>query len=268
MRKAPAEGAPRKLVLSSIDAIMAEILSGSAALHELMGQCGKSGRGAEPAGRIVPGQARTKDAKGGLRHCRPAFAADELPEARTAIAGRIVAEFKSAKRLCPDSLVEELKALRRLANTRGDGRGQISQPRRSDRGLHLALQAAGDPGNPRPLYRRCVRPTRRSSGCCSSKKISSASENKRQLASFVTAGAQFRRLREFLPESQSRRSCPPAAPGVLQGRVRRSSFIDVQRQEIADKMDRLACDVADARQAVRRPGGASNQITVEKARRF
>ena len=44
------------------------------------------------------------------------FAADELPEARTAMADRIVAEFKSTKRLCPDSLVEELKTLRRLAN--------------------------------------------------------------------------------------------------------------------------------------------------------
>ena len=37
MENAPAEEGPRKLVQSSIDAILAEILGGSAALHELMG---------------------------------------------------------------------------------------------------------------------------------------------------------------------------------------------------------------------------------------
>src|SRR6202000_56000 len=45
------------------------------------------------------------------------FAADDLPEARTAVANRIVAEFKANKRLMPDSLVEELKALRSIANS-------------------------------------------------------------------------------------------------------------------------------------------------------
>ena len=44
------------------------------------------------------------------------FAKDDLAEARTAVADRIVAEFKSTKRLVPDSLVEELKSLRSLAN--------------------------------------------------------------------------------------------------------------------------------------------------------
>ena len=37
MENAPADEAPRKLVLSSVDAILAEVLGGSAALHELMG---------------------------------------------------------------------------------------------------------------------------------------------------------------------------------------------------------------------------------------
>ncbi|HXL71780.1 MAG TPA: hypothetical protein VN935_11145, partial [Rhizomicrobium sp.] len=37
LQKAPTEDVPRALVMSSIDAIMAEILTGSAALHELIG---------------------------------------------------------------------------------------------------------------------------------------------------------------------------------------------------------------------------------------
>ena len=43
-------------------------------------------------------------------------AADDMPEARTAIANRILAEFKSAKRLCPQALEEEFKTLRQIAN--------------------------------------------------------------------------------------------------------------------------------------------------------
>src|SRR5215469_16221660 len=108
--------ANRTLILSSIDAIMAEALSASTALHELLGQ---SENLAEALTRLVElflGKIAADDAKGGLAALSARFAADELPEARTAVAGRIVAEFKSAKRLCPTSLVEELKALRRLAN--------------------------------------------------------------------------------------------------------------------------------------------------------
>ena len=52
------------------------------------------------------------------------FAADDLPEARTAIAGRIIAEFKSFKRLCPKSLLDEFKTLRQIANLVVDGVGK------------------------------------------------------------------------------------------------------------------------------------------------
>ena len=39
-----------------------------------------------------------------------------MPESRTAIANRIMAEFKSNKRLCHGSLEEEFKTLRQIAN--------------------------------------------------------------------------------------------------------------------------------------------------------
>ena len=91
-------------------------MSASTALHELLGQ---SENLAEALTRLVElflGKIVTSEetARAVLPALAARFAADELPEARTAIAGRIVAEFKSAKRLRPDSLVEELKALRRL----------------------------------------------------------------------------------------------------------------------------------------------------------
>jgi len=94
---------------------MAEAMGGSAALHELMGHTETL---AESLGQLVElFLGRTpKDATGGLSMLTHHFAKDDLAEARTAVADRIVAEFKSTKRLVPDFLVEELKSLRSMAN--------------------------------------------------------------------------------------------------------------------------------------------------------
>src|ERR1019366_7008747 len=113
---APAEGDARALVLSSIDAVMAEALSGATALHELIGSAENLAEALTRLVELFLGKTQSGPDHGGIVALAARFAADELPEARTAIASRIVAEFKSAKRLRPDSLVEELKALRRLAN--------------------------------------------------------------------------------------------------------------------------------------------------------
>ena len=56
METAPQEEAPRKLVLSSVDAIMAEILNGSAALHELMGHAENLAQALNNLVDPVPGQ--------------------------------------------------------------------------------------------------------------------------------------------------------------------------------------------------------------------
>src|SRR5579872_381977 len=57
-----------------------------------------------------------EDGGNGLVSLTHHFAVDDLPEARTAIATRVIAEFKSNKRLCPEFMVEELKTLRAMAN--------------------------------------------------------------------------------------------------------------------------------------------------------
>src|SRR5690606_22609373 len=55
-------------------------------------------------------------ARAGLSALAQHLRDDSLPEARSALAKRILAELKSSKRLCPDSMVEELKAMREFAN--------------------------------------------------------------------------------------------------------------------------------------------------------
>src|SRR6185437_4104854 len=115
MEQAPSEEGPRKLILSSVDAILAEILNGSAALHELLGRAENLGQALNNLVTLFLGKTAENPGEG-LAALTGHFAADTLPEARTAIANRIVAEFKSNKRLCSDFMVEELKTLRSLAN--------------------------------------------------------------------------------------------------------------------------------------------------------
>src|SRR5215471_7584667 len=117
MESAPLDETARKLVLTSVDAILAECLNGSAALHELMGPAENLGHALNNLVTLFLG--RTPDgsrAGEGLAALAQHFAADSLPEARTAIANRIISEFKGNKRLCPDFLVDELKTLRAIAN--------------------------------------------------------------------------------------------------------------------------------------------------------
>jgi hypothetical protein len=243
LAQAPQAGDARALVLSSIDAILAEALSASTALHELIGRAENL---AEAMSRLVElflGKSGTDADHRGLSALAARFAADELPEARTAIARRIVAEFKSAKRLRPDSLVEELIALRRLANRVVYGVGKFLS--------HEDLIAAFTLRSKRLVTQETL--SSHISECAPDEKLERllfveeniiGIENKRQLAGFVTPVLNSAAFENFFQN--------PKVPVLqrlqrlahLQGRLRRASFVDVQQQEMAAKMDKLASDVA------------------------
>ena len=105
----------RKLLLSAVDSIIAEILSGSAALQDLMGKTENLAGALTNLVSLFLGK-DIEGAREGLGALSAHFAKDDLPAAKTAIAGRIIAEIKSNRRLCPESMVDELKALRGIAN--------------------------------------------------------------------------------------------------------------------------------------------------------
>jgi hypothetical protein len=263
LAQAPKSGDARILVLSSIDAILSEALSASTALHELIGRAENL---AEAMSRLVElflGKSMADADHRGLAALAARFAADELPEARTAIARRLVAEFKSAKRLRPDSLVEELTALRRLANRVVYGVGKFLS--------HEDLIAAFTLRSKRLVTQESL--SNHLNECAPDERIERllfveeniiGVENKRQLAGFITPVLNSAAFENFFQN--------PKIPVLqrlqrltqLQVRVRRASFVDVQQQEIADKMDRLACDVA-GRAKLFENLLARNQSPVEKS---
>jgi hypothetical protein len=239
MAEAPPEGAGRTLLLSGVESLIAEILNGSAALHELIGESENLGAA---LGALV-GLFLAKeiaDNQTGLAVLARQFAADELPAARTAIASRIMAELKSVRRLCPASLVDELKTLRRIANKLVLGQGKYLSHEdliaaftlRSKRLVthesvseHLAEAAAPDDKLERLFLIE--------------ENIIGA-ENKRQLATFVSpllASPAFEAHFLFAKTPVLTRLHRLAE---LQARAQRSGFQDNQRQDIAAALDRVA----------------------------
>ena len=263
LAKTPASGESRTLILSSIDAILAEALSASTALHELIGQAENLAEALTRLVELFLGKLAADSDHGGVAALSARFAADELPEARTAIARRIVAEFKSAKRLRPDSLVEELIALRRLANRVVYGVGKFLS--------HEDLITAFTLRSKRLVTQEIL--SSYIQDCAPDEKMERllfveeniiGIENKRQLASFVTPVLNSAPFENFFQNPKVPLLQRLQRLAQLQGRVRRASFVDVQRQEIADKMDRLACEMA-ARAKLFENLDAKHRNHVEKA---
>jgi hypothetical protein len=244
MEHAPQEEGPRKLVLSSVDAILSEAMGGSAALHELMGHTETL---AESLGLLIEiflGKT-PKNAKHGLAMLTQHFAKDDLAEARTAVAERIVAEFKSTKRLMPDSLVEELKSLRSLANKVVMGVGKYLS--------HEDLVAAFTLRSKRLVTQEVLashidgtQPDEKVERLLFVEENVIGAENKRQLASFVLPVVNSAPFENFFMNAKAPIIGRLQRLAFLQNRVRRSNFIEEHRQDIAAKMDKIAHAAANA----------------------
>ncbi|HEX4303333.1 MAG TPA: hypothetical protein VHZ78_11100 [Rhizomicrobium sp.] len=264
-KEAPTDGPGRTLLLSAIDSLIAEVLAGSAALHELIGDNENLGAALMCLVQLFLGQEPANAGeRAGLVALTQHFAADDLPEARTAIANRIMAEFKSAKRLCPNSLEDEFKTLRSIANRVVLGIGKYLSHEdliaaftlRSKRlvthetlGEHMAEAAFPDEKLERLLF---------------VEENVIGAENKRLLATFVLpviTGAAF-------DTHFSNAKIPLMARlqrlAQLQVRVRRSGFQENQRSEMSDLLDRRASEL-EMRNKIFETIDAKSGNAVEKA---
>jgi hypothetical protein len=236
-----AQGDGRALLLSSIDTIIAEILGGSSALRDLIGVQEDFSRELSSLvelflGNDVPGG----DGRNGLIALTHHFAADDLPEARAAIARRLMAEFKSMKRLRPSSLGEEFETLRKIADRLVRGLGK-----------YLSHEDLMDAFTLRS--RRLVTPETLSEHLADStgadEKLDRllaveqnivGAENKRKLATFTKYI-----ITELGFETHFQNPRVPALSQLqtlanLQLRVLRSGYQENQRREIAERLDKVA----------------------------
>jgi hypothetical protein len=237
--EAPAEGPGRELLLSSIDSLLAEVLNGSAALHELIGARENLGQALMSLVQLFLGQA-PEDAgdRAGLLALTKHFADDDLPEARTAIANRIMAEFKSAKRLNPSALDEEFRTLRQIANRVVLGIGKYMS--------HEDLVGAFTLRSKRLITNETLymfladtaAPDDRLEKLLQVEENIIGAENKRLLASFVLPMMTASSFEAHFVNGKLPLLVRMQRLAQLQARVRRSGFQDNQRQEMCDILDR------------------------------
>ena len=242
MESAPLEEEPRKLVLSSVDAILSEMLNGSAALHELMGPAENLGQALNKLVTLFLGKQPEGERGEGLAALTDHFAADTLPEARTAVANRIISEFKSNKRLCPEFMVEELKTLRGMANRIVMGVGKYLS--------HEDLIAAFTLRSKRLVGQEALGeyiaeagPDERIERILFIEDNIIGAENKRQLASYIMPVLNSAAFENFFHNPKAPLLQRLQRLAQLQSRVRRSGFIEVTREEIAGRLDILAVQI-------------------------
>jgi hypothetical protein len=241
LKEAEDDDAASVLLLSAVDSIGAEILNGSAALHELIGNTENLGASLFLLVHLFLGQTM-EGARSGIAAVTQHFAADDLPESRTAVANRILAELKSVKRLCPNSLVDELKTLRKIANKLVLGQGKYlsnedliaaftlrSKRLVANEAIAEHLQEAAQPD---AKIERLLLIEENIIGV----------ENKRQLAAFfapIITSSSF--------EAQFLFAKTPVLTRLqrlteLQARTLRAGFQDLQKHEISDALDKIASE--------------------------
>jgi hypothetical protein len=252
MHEAPVEGPGRVLLLGAVDNLVAEILAGSAALHELIGESDDLGQAMTVLVELFLGQIpQGEDIRAGLVALTEQFAADGLPKARIAIGNRIIAELKSTRRLRPASLIDELTLLRRIANrlvlcdrkymSHEDLIAAFTLRSRRIVAHDSIAEYVGDLAAPDAKIERLLQIEENIIGA----------ENKRQLGGTLQQILTSTAFEAHFQSNQTPVMMRLKRLAELQARVRRSSFQDNQREIFADWLDRVANEVDQRSKALR-----------------
>jgi len=245
MEEAADSSAGATLLLASVDGITAEILSGSAALHELIGCHDNLGDALTTLIHLFLGQTRPDmEPRDGLAILTRHFAADNLPAARTAIANRIMAELKSIKRLQDDALLDEIAVMKRIANKLVLGQGKYLS--------HDDLIAAFTMRSRRLVtYEALARfletvetPDGKLEKLLLIEKAIIGAKNKRQLGTAVTPIVTSANFANFFHDGDKPVLARLKRLTELQKQVQASGLQDNQKYEISRDLDKIADEAA------------------------
>lgn len=242
VKEAEGDDAASELLLSVIDPIIAEILNGAAALHELIGTTDNLGTSLFLLARLFLGEA-VEGVGSGIAAVAQHFAVDDLPESRTAVANRVLAELKSVKRLCPDSLVDELKTLRKIANKLVLGQGKYLSNEELVAAFTLRSKRLVTSEAVAQHLQEAAQPDMQIERLLLIEENIIGVENKRRLAAFfvpIITSSAF--------EAQFVLAKTPVLVRLqrlveLQARTHRAGFQDLQKQEICGVLDKVASEV-------------------------
>jgi hypothetical protein len=241
MAELPADGPGRTLLLNAIDVLVSEMLTGAAALADLLGQNPDLGHALMNLVELFLGvEVHVGEGGGqGINELTRFFAKDELPNARQSIASRIINELKGMKRLCPSSLDDEFKMLRQLGNKLVRGQGKYL----SHEDLMTAFQERSRrlvTHEPLLQFMQTAKTSdERLERLLVVEENIVGAENKRTLSTFMIPIISSNNFEtELYAGSPVRQRLRRVAE--LQERVLRSGFQEVQKNQIAAALDKVA----------------------------
>ncbi len=270
MQEAPAGGPGLVLLLGAVDNVVAEILTGAAALRDLIGESENLGQAMLALVDLFLGDAPSGEgASAGLVALAEKFAENRLPKARIAIASRILAELKSARRLCPAALLDELGLLRRIANRLM----LCDRSYMSHEDLIAAFTLRSHRLVSQDSLNECIAeltaPDAKIERLLQVEENIIGAENKRVLGAALQQILASNAFEAHFLTGQTPVMIRLKRLAELQARVRRSNFQDNQRLEFTDRLDKIANDLESRGKVLKAlydnlPGPAERALAILK----
>jgi len=240
----PEKEEPRALLFMAVDNLLAELLSNAAALTELLGPQRDLGHALLNLTALFLGSGvQSADAAAqAIKILARRFESDELPEARAAIASRILTELKGMKRLSPASLDDEFAMMHRLNGTLVRARGRYLQ---HEDVLAIFVERSKRLVTHEPLlqYMQTARtPDQKLERLLTVEENIIGAENKRELATFIMPLITSQGFESQLPQGVVARLQRIV---VLQDRVLHAGFQEVQMNQLAAALDAVAKGIED-----------------------
>ncbi len=245
--KVPSDGKIRDKVLATIDSLIAEMLSGNAALGDLLGDQKDLGNALLVITDLFLGKIDDKDKSiaQGVRTLSVLFAEGHLLESRIAIAKRILKEISSARRLCPTSIEEEIKICRLLANRMVLGQGSLISADEildafTTRSKQFVMADTVD-----TYLASCEDAAERLSKLLDLEENIVGAANKRAVGKFFLGLLTSPRTEQFFLRTDEPISSRLTKLTKIQRRITKSNFQDNNQESMLDGIDRLAVEMED-----------------------
>jgi hypothetical protein len=238
------EGPARAIGLSVVDALIADMLEGGAALGDLLGEMADLGTALLKLADLFLG--RLSPAEGdppGVIALAGEFAKGNLLNARAAIAHRVLSEIKGVRRLVPDSLDEEVRVMRVLAMRMAMGQGALASQEEildafTARCKHLVMSGTID-----RYLEGAHRPEDKIEKLYTLEENVIGTANKRELSTFILGILGSPRTDAYFVESAEAPAPRLQSLSQIAKRNQRSGLQDLEKRMIADKIDMLALRV-------------------------
>jgi len=237
----PAEEEDRELCLSTIDAFVAEMLEGRAALGDLLGRQRNTGDALVLLVDLFRGSMNQEGECGrGVLLLAAEFARNKLPNARRAIVLRVLSELKSVRRLIPDGLEEEVQLCRRMASKMVLGVGDSLSLEEITEAFRIRSKRFVTPDVIETLLQSAADPGEQLEKLILLEENVVGADNKRQLATFVTPLITAHQTEVFFVDGKDHIIRRLTRVAELQTRVRHSGFQDTNKRQISEGLDALA----------------------------